>query len=78
MATDEAAGWSIWCDTCGVKLADGQGPRPSAEAVLAVNPHPAIHQHTEAMNQPGVVHRFTVKGRITESRKKVTRSGKIW
>lgn len=68
MATDEStAGWSIWCETCRQKLADGDGARPSAEAVLAVNPHPSIRQHTEAA-QPGVVHRFTVRGRVTESK----------
>ncbi len=70
MATDAKADWAIWCETCGVKLANGDGPRPSAEAVLAENPHPAIRRHTEAKNQPGVVHRFAVRGRITEARKK--------
>jgi hypothetical protein len=67
MATDEAVDWSIWCETCQVQLATGKGPRPSAEAVLAENPDPSIRQHTEAVNQPGVVHRFTVRGRVTES-----------
>ncbi len=67
MATNEQLpAWSIWCETCGVKLADGTGARPSAEAVLAENPDPSIRRHTEAVNQPGVVHRFTVRGRVTE------------
>jgi hypothetical protein len=70
MGTETTTGWAIWCETCGVELASGTGPRPSAEAVLAADPHPAVKQHTEAVNRPGVVHRFAVRGRVTESRRK--------
>lgn len=70
MGTDTTTGWTIWCETCAVKLADGTGVRPSAESVLAADPHPAIKRHTEATNRPGIVHRFAVRGRVTESKRR--------